>query len=189
MNLIENIKEINKKEFQFDKTTKVQIILMLFVLSGIFGFIYEELFYKIDLGYFVKRGTTYGPWIPIYGFGGIFILSFANRFRKSPIKVILLSGIISGILEFLTGYVLFTFLNIRLWDYNTEIWNFGNIGGYICLRSILFFAFSGLFLIYFMHPIIQELATKCNKKIFTIISIVPAIIFIIDIIISAMIKF
>ena len=42
-------------------------ILLVFVIGGIFGFIYEEIFYRIDLGYFVKRGTTYGPWIPIYG--------------------------------------------------------------------------------------------------------------------------
>ncbi len=187
MNL-KNIKELNKKNFEFDECTKIQIILLIFVLSGIFGFIYEELFYRIDLGYFVKRGTTFGPWIPIYGFGGIFILNFANRFRKNTIQVFLLSGIISGILEFLTGYVLYNFLNMRLWDYNTEIWNFGNIGGYICLRSILFFAFSGIFLIYFIYPLIQEFASMCDKKRFKLISIIPAIIFILDIIISAKMK-
>ena len=46
---------------------------LIMILSGFFGFIYEMLFYKIDLGYFVKRGSTFGPWIPIYAFGGLLL--------------------------------------------------------------------------------------------------------------------
>ena len=33
-----------------------------------------------------------------------------------------------------------------------EILSFGNIGGYICLRSVLFFGISGLFLVYAIIP-------------------------------------
>ena len=69
MNLINKLKELNNKEYKFDKWTVAMIIMLIFTFGGIFGFIYETLFYRIDLGYFVKRGTTYGPWIPIYGFG------------------------------------------------------------------------------------------------------------------------
>ena len=178
------------KKIEYDIIPKLNILLLIFALSGVFGFIYEEIFYRIDLGYFVKRGTTFGPWIPIYGFGGIFITLIANRFRKSPIKVFALSGIISGVLEFLTGYVLFHFLGIRLWDYNVEIWNFGNIGGYICFRSILFFAVSGLFLIYGMYPFLEMIKRKMNnEKIFTVIALVLSILFIIDMSINAIIKF
>ncbi len=46
-----------------------------------------------------------------------------------------------GLLEFIVGYLLLHISHIRLWDYNTEILNYGNIGGYICLRSVLFFWF------------------------------------------------
>ena len=186
MKLIERLKEINNKEYEFDKMTKLMIMLLIFSICGIFGFIYETLFYRIDLGYFVKRGTTYGPWIPIYGFGGIFITLLTYKFRKKPIVVFMLSCIISGILEFTVGYLLFNIKGIRLWDYNTEIWNFGNIGGYICLRSILFFGLSGLFLIYFIVPILKDLANKCKKSIFNTISIVLGTLFIVDIIISSL---
>ena len=68
MKEINKTKELNSKEDNFDKWTIARILLLVFVVSGIFGFIYETFFYRIDLGYFVKRGTTYGPWIPIYGF-------------------------------------------------------------------------------------------------------------------------
>ena len=72
MKLIVKLKELNNKEYKFDKFTIAMICMLIFTFSGIFGFIYETIFYKIDLGYFVKRGTTYGPWIPIYGFGRSF---------------------------------------------------------------------------------------------------------------------
>ena len=69
MKLITKLKQLNNIECKFDKWTISMIMVLIFTFGGIFGFIYETFFYRIDLGYFVKRGTTYGPWIPIYGFG------------------------------------------------------------------------------------------------------------------------
>ena len=58
-------KEMNKKE------EKIVLIIQIILISAIFGFIYETIFYRIDLGYFVKRGYTIGPWLPIYATGGL----------------------------------------------------------------------------------------------------------------------
>ena len=60
---------------------------------------------------------------------------------------------------------------LRLWDYNTEILNFGNIGGFVCLRSVLFFGLSSLMLMYLIMPACMYLSTKVNKKVFLIISL------------------
>lgn len=158
-------------------------LMQLFLFGGIFGFIYEEIFYLIDLGKLVKRGSTYGPWIPIYAFGTILIILISYKYKEKPLIIFVLGMLISGILEFITGYILFHVFNLRLWDYNNEILNFGNIGGYICLRSILFFGISSLFLFYVALPIINKINNK-NNKIVNVISIVLFIIFIIDIIIS-----
>ena len=80
------------------------------VCSGIFGFIYELLFYRIDLGYFVKRGSTYGPWIPIYVFGGLFIYLLTKKYKDKPIIVFLISLLVSGILEYFTGMFFYEIL-------------------------------------------------------------------------------
>ena len=187
MSLITKLKELNNRKYkEFDKWDKLKIIFLIFTFGGIFGFIYETLFYRIDLGFFVKRGTTYGPWIPIYAYGAVFITILTYKLRKKPVLVFLLSSIISGILEFTVGYLLFNIKGIRLWDYNTEIWNFGNIGGFVCLRSILFFGISGLFLIFIIIPLFKELASKCSKILLSLISIIPAVVFIVDIIISSL---
>ncbi len=106
-----------KKILTFENLQKLFLIM---IIGAIFGFIYETIFYRIDLGYFAKRGTTFGPWIPIYAFGSALLL-LNIKIKDKPILVLFSSVILTGILEYLTGYILFTFFNLRLWDYNTEI--------------------------------------------------------------------
>lgn len=170
------------------KDNKRNLIILIGVLSGIFGFIYEEIFYRIDLGMFVKRGSSFGPWIPIYVCGGLLIYFFLYRLKKNPILVFLLSSLITGILEYGTGYVLDKVFHTRLWDYNTEIWNYGNINGYICLRSILFFGLSSLFLIYAMIPFLEKFIEKNKGKTLNRICIILGSMMILDIILYQILK-
>lgn len=174
------MEEIRSKLSTKNLLSIIQILSLLFFIGGVFGFIYEEIFYRIDLGYWVKRGTSFGPWIPIYGFGSMLIFIFTYMYRKRPILVFSLTCIVTAILEFTTGYMLDKICNLRLWNYNEEIWNFGNIGGYVCLRSILFFGISGLLLMYVIYPIINLVSLKCNKFIYNLLCFVPSIVFAID---------
>lgn len=176
------------KDEKINLKTTLNILILIFVSSGIFGFIYETIFYRIDLGYFVKRGSTFGPWIPIYAFGGILITLLSYRFKKNPILVVIINCIITGLLEYFTGLFLYEVCGIRLWDYNTEIWNFGNINGYICLRSVLFFGISSLLLIYTMIPMFKKIAKRVPEKILSIISIILGSAFVLDIILYEIIK-
>ena len=161
----------------------LNIIIIVMILSSIFGFIYEEIFYRIDLGYFVKRGSTYGPWIPVYAFGALFICLFLYRLKKKPWLVVLLSTVITFLMEYLTGWFFLTYRGVRLWDYNTEIWNLGNINGFVCLRSVLLFTTASVFSIYLVIPMFIKLAKKLNKKVLYFISFSLIILFILDIII------
>lgn len=64
----------------------------------------------------------------------------------------------------------------------------GNINGYICLRSILFFGLSSLFLIYCMIPILKKIAIKLSEKKLGIISCILWGLFIADMIAYMIIK-
>ena len=176
------------KDEKISKKSTINILILIMIFSGIFGFIYETIFYKIDLGYFIKRGSTFGPWIPIYAFGGLFITLFSYKLKKSPLLVFIINCLVTGILEYSTGYVLYEFMGKRLWDYNTEIWNFGNINGYICLRSVLFFGFSSLFLIYGIIPFLKEIAMKISENKLIIISTCLGMIFLVDMLLYGVLK-
>lgn len=158
----------------------INLLIMVMISCGVAGFIYEELFYKIDLGYFTKRGSTFGPWIPIYVFGGGAYMLIAYQFKDKPLMVFALCTLISGLLEYVTGWFLYEFFHVRLWDYNTEILNFGNINGYVCLRSVLLFGISGVVIVYFLVPILIRIINMCDPGILTAVCRSLAVVFVVD---------
>ena len=172
------IKEFINKDKKFD----IGIISLVIVLSGIFGFIYEFIFYYFNGGMkdFYWRGGNFLPWINIYAIGALLIIFLSYKYRKKPLIVFLISFISTAILELISGYLIYELIGKRYWDYNTEILNFGNIGGFICLRSALFFGISGLILMYIMLPLCFKIKEKLNKKTFLIISISLVSIFLLD---------
>ena len=159
------------------------LFMLIMISSGIFGFIYETIFYRIDLGYFVKRGSTYEPWIHIYVFGGLFITLLTYKYKDKPLMVFIIGMLVSGLLEYGTGYYLDKYMGIRLWNYYEEICNFGNINGYICLRSVLFFGFSSLILIYLIIPFLLKYIKSVRRSYMSMISYMLFITFSFDFII------
>ena len=179
----EKLKKYINTDYKFDKLEMTGIICLIIVISGIFGFLYEFIFYYFNGGMkeFYWRGGNFLPWINIYATGSIMIYIFTYRYRKNPFKVFLISFISTGILEYLSGLGMYIFGDgIRCWDYNQEILNFGNIDGFVCLRSVLFFGISSLLLIYVIVPLCYYLARHMNRKIFLTISITLCSIIMID---------
>lgn len=174
-------KYINENH-KFDKMTMLGIFCMIIVIGGLFGFIYEFIFYYFNGGMkeFYWRGGNFLPWINIYATGSIMIYALTYRLRKKPLKVFLISFVSSGILEYFSGLGMYLITHTRCWDYNSEILNFGNIGGFVCLRSVLFFGISALLLIYVIVPFCFYLAQKLPKKVFLTISIILCSIILID---------
>lgn len=176
------------KDKRITKEKTIYLLMLIMVVSGICGFIYETFFYRIDLGYFVKRGSTFGPWIPIYAWGGLFITLIAYRFKDKPWLVFIVSTIITGLLEYLTGYVLLECFNLRLWNYNNEILNYGNINGFICIRSILSFGLASLLLIYYIIPYLIKLVRNTDRETIRFFSITIWLMLIIDMILYIILK-
>ena len=168
---------------------KAITIFLLFFIACVIGWIYEMLFYRIDTGEFIKRGQGFGPWLPIYGFGALSIVALTSKKKFSITGIFLISAVGSAIIELIAGWALFTFGNgLRLWDYNTEIWNWGNIGGYVCIRSVLLFAIMGTLFYYLIIPKVTALTSKFKLSVLTAVTLPIAIIFFTDLIIGYLIK-
>ena len=162
------------------KKQLIGVCSLVIVLSGIFGYYYEYIFYYFNDGYFSHQGGNYLPWINIYAYGALMIIFLTRKFKKNPALVFLVSVISTGILEYLTGFILYEIFDVRYWNYNTEIFNFGNISGYVCLRSVLFFGISGLLLIYGIVPFCIYLSKKMNEEMFLAFSLVLCFCFLAD---------
>lgn len=175
------LKYLNE-DIKFDKETMIGIFCLLVIITGIFGFLYEFLFYYFNGGMktFYWRGGNFLPWINIYATGSIMIYLLTYKDRKKPLKVFLISVITTGILEYFSGLGMDKIAGKRCWDYNKEILNFGNINGYVCLRSVLIFGIFALLLMYLVIPLCYYLAKKSNKKVFISISVILFSIFMLD---------
>ena len=109
--------------------------------------------------------------------------------KESGWKVVLLCALISGGFEYLVGWALYRFHGgLRLWDYNTERWNWGNLGGFVCFRSVLVFALAAPLLIRTLIPLIGRMAKKLPARAYTLITALPFALFVIDIIQGYLIK-
>lgn len=175
-------KEYLNKDHNFDKETMLGIFCLIIVISGMFGWLYEVVFYYFNSGMteIYWRGGNFLPWINIYAMGAILIYVLTYKKRKNPLFVFLVSIISTGILEYIGGYFMEHIMHIKCWDYNTEILSFGSINGYVCLRSVLVFGISALLLMYIIVPFCFYLARKIPKKAFLILSYTICGIFLFD---------
>ena len=181
------MKEIFNKfmnnEIKLDKWQIIGIICLVISISGVFGWVYEFIFYFFNGGMkeFYFQGGNFLPWINIYAYGAILIFLSTYKWKKNPVLVILIAALVSGILEYFSGFAIYHLCDgLRLWDYNTEILNFGNIDGFVCFRSVAFFGISGLFLMYVIIPLCIYLSMKINKKTFLVLSISLVSIILLD---------
>lgn len=161
-------KDYLESNITYDPMEKAGIFCFLVIFSGLFGWVYEFIFYYFNFGMknFYWQGGNFLPWINIYAYGAIMIYLLCNKLKKHPILIFLIAVISTGILEYVSGYIILHFYGLRLWNYNTEILNFGNINGFVCLRSVLFFGVSGLFLMYCLLPLLCFLSKKINSRVF-----------------------
>lgn len=175
-------KDYLNKDHNFDKKTMLGIFCLIIVISGMFGWLYEVVFYYFNSGMteIYWRGGNFLPWINIYAMGAILIYVLTYKKRKNPLFVFIVSMISTGILEYIGGAFMEHIMHIKCWDYTNEILSFGNINGYVCLRSVLVFGLSALLLMYLIVPLCFYLAKKIPKKAFLILSYTICAIFLFD---------
>ena len=172
-----------KENHSFDRVTLLAIFALIIVIAGCFGFFYEYIFYFFNGGCreFYWLGGNFLPWINIYATGAMIIYGLTYKKRTNPLKVFFISFFACGILEYFSGLGMYIIGNgMRCWDYNKEILNFGNIDGFVCLRSVLVFGISSLILMYIVVPGCFYLAKRLDKKLFVTISFTLCSIILID---------
>lgn len=172
--MVMHILKLTKEADKLEKWQWVGIMMLTIVFAGFFGWLYEFIFYYFNGGMseFYLQGGNFLPWINIYAIGAILIIFTCWKIRKYPWAVFFVSMLVTGILELTAGWLVYTIGNgTRYWDYNVEILNFGNIGGFVCLRSVLVFGFSALFLMYLILPFFIWLSQKVSKRVFLTLAI------------------
>ncbi len=152
------------------------LILIFFTFSFI-GWLWEVGLHLFTTGTFVNRGVSYGPWLPIYGTGGVLVLVVLKKLRNKPALTFLATMALCGVVEYFTSWFLEMSKGMRWWDYSGY---FLNLNGRICLEGLIVFALGGCAAIYLIAPSLDNLFNKIPKKIKITICAVLVTVFLCD---------
>ena len=138
-------------------------VILLFFAFSFMGWVWEVSLHLITDGVFVNRGVLHGPWLPIYGTGGVMILAVLNKFREKPLVELLLTIVLCGCVEYFTSWFLeITHNGEKWWDYSGY---FLNLNGRICAEGLLVFGLGGMAIVYVAAPLLDDLIRKIPYKI------------------------
>ncbi|MCR5033119.1 MAG: putative ABC transporter permease [Lachnospiraceae bacterium] len=112
--------------------------VFVFYLYCFFGWCFESTYVSIHEKKLVNRGFIHGPFLPIYGLGGIMMRVIARLFPVESLTDLLVLYVVGcigpTILEYITAALMENLFKVRYWTYEGK---FLNIKGRICLESTL----------------------------------------------------
>ena len=97
-------------------------IVFIFFIGSMLGWVIELFYRRILHKKWVNPGFLIGPYLPIYGFGLVFLsIMYFNFYDKflNPFIMILLMGLGMTLIELIGGLIGLK-NNVRLWDYRDE---------------------------------------------------------------------
>ncbi|MCO7120935.1 DUF975 family protein [Ihubacter massiliensis] len=139
--------------------TLINLVLFFFIAAFI-GWCWEVALHLVKDGIFVNRGTMLGPWLPIYGVGGVASLIILKRFVDRPSLLFVLTMALCGVVEYFTSWYLEMTKGIKWWDYSGYLLN---LNGRICLEGLLTFAIAGCAFIYLIAPKLDTMLNRIPK--------------------------
>jgi len=161
---------------EYDRKYTIWSLILLFIIFSVVGWLWEVSLHLSKEG-FVNRGVLHGPWLPIYGSGGVLVLVLLKKVRKNPLWTFALTVVTCGVLEYYTSWYLETFKGHKWWDYSGY---FLNLNGRICAEGLLVFGLGGCSFIYLFAPLLDELIKKIPIKIQITLCVVLMGVFLAD---------
>lgn len=171
-----------------DKTKKgfIEInffnIFWIFVVCSIIGLIVEELYHFVVVvpGEIQDRaGLLFGPFSPIYGFGGVLMTIGLNRlYKKNILVTFFLSALIGGAFEVLTSYFMEYMYGGVAWNYSGR-W-LSLFGGRTCGSFMIMWGILGVFWLKLALPYIVKIVNRIPWNFRYPITLVASILLTID---------
>jgi uncharacterized membrane protein len=167
--------------------------LFLFFVFSVIGWILESIIESVNHRRLLNRGSLWGPYIPIYGVGGIlFVLvgiplkaAFEDQQWLNIFLVFFVGMSLATLLEYWVGSFLERVFKKRYWDYSklklTSKFTYKNR---VSLVSSLFFGFCSLFQTYFLYERVSAVVLALEFYVILAIVIIMTLAMGIDILVQ-----
>ena len=133
-------------------------VVILFVVGSVGGLLLEEAWMYVTAGLTqIRVGLVWGPFSPLYVVGTVLltIISLVLRRKGAPWwAIFLVSMLVGGLLEQVTGWGMETFMGAVSWDYS-HVW--GHITKWAAVPFLFFWGVLGLLWAQVVTPWILQL--------------------------------
>lgn len=149
----------------------------LFLVFSAAGWLWEVGLHLLLDGELVNRGTMFGPWLPIYGVGGLLSVLLLERFAAQPILVFASGALLSTVIEFAAGKCLLAVYGLRWWDYSGYPLS---IDGLISLPTAMVFGLGCCAAVYLAAPLLLAGFRRMPREAFGLLCALLIALFALD---------
>ncbi len=142
--------------------------LFFFYFYCFVGWCIESVYVSLHKKRWVNRGFMRGPFLPLYGSGGIMMLVVSMPFQQYLPLVFIAGCIGATILEYVTGVTMEALFKVRYWDYSDKKFNFQ---GHVCLGTSLAWGLLTILMTRVVHKPVERLVLAIPGNILTILTL------------------
>ena len=143
--------------------------LFFFYFYCFVGWCIESTYVSIHQKRLVNRGFMRGPFLHLYGSGGIMMLVVSMPFQEHLILVYIAGCIGATILEYVTGVTMEALFKVRYWDYSDKKFNFQ---GHICLGTSLAWGLLTILMTRLVHKPVENLVLMIPTTVLTVVTLI-----------------
>lgn len=140
--------------------TAAELTGLFFAFSAA-GWLWEVGLHLVLEGGLVNRGTMLGPWLPIYGAGGVLAVLLLRRFVDRPLLTFGLGTALCTVIEYGTGKYLLAVYGLRWWDYSMYPLN---IDGLVSPLTSLLFGLGCCAAVYWAGPALADRFARLTRR-------------------------
>ena len=157
-----------------------ELLFMFFIFCN-YGWVQESIIESLYHKRPINRGFLKGPYIPIYGVGGMSMLILCMPFRENGFAVYFVGMVSCTLLEYFVGWLMETLFHKQFWDYSMLKFTYKNR---ISLLSSLFWGLLALFMVYVLYGIVSGVVDFADPNFILAYDIAMGSAMIVDTIIS-----
>ena len=149
----------------------------LFMLFSVAGWVMETLLYLIRDKKVVKRGFLFGPVCPIYGCAAVLCRALIFGRITNAFLVFVAGFFLSGVLEYITHFVMEKLFHAMWWDYSNRRFN---LKGRVYLKGLVLFGLGVVLIVELLLPLFEKLMTVMPDTVLYALCFVLYSVIIID---------
>lgn len=142
--------------------------LFFFYFYCFFGWCFESAYVSLKSRKLTNRGFMRGPFLPLYGSGGIMMLLVSAPFRDNIYLTYVAGCVGATVLEYVTGVTMEALFKVRYWDYSKVPLNFR---GHICLGASLAWGGLTILMTQVIHTPIEQLVLSIPSQALTAVTL------------------